>query len=66
MPTAETQLQRRHHLAHRDTANAATTNMTLDAQLNIVRKTESSKNKHQHMIWCENSWIRVDGRQLMI
>ena len=66
LPSAETKLQRRHHLAHRDTANAATTNMTLDAQLNIVRRTESSKNNPQQTIWCENSWIRVDGRPLMI
>ena len=33
MPPTETQLQRRHHLAHRNTANAATEMMTMEAQL---------------------------------
>jgi len=45
MPPAETQLQPRHHLAHRDAANAATENMNLDAQLNIVHTSGSSRNK---------------------
>jgi len=36
-PPAETPLHHRHHLAHRDAANAATGNMTLDSQLKIVR-----------------------------
>jgi len=39
MRLAETQLQCRHHLAHRDAGIAATKTMTLDAQLKIVRKT---------------------------
>ena len=43
-PPTETQLQRRHHSVHRDAGNAATENMTLDAQLKIVCKTGSNKN----------------------
>jgi len=58
-PPAETQLQRRHHLAHRDAANAATKNITLDSQFKIVRKTGSSKNKKQHTIGCEYSQIET-------
>jgi len=65
-PPAETQLQCRHDLAHRNASNAATENMTLDAQLNIVRQTGSGKNKKQHAIRCEYSRIEVDDRQLMI
>jgi len=65
-PPAETQLQRRHRLAHRDAANAATENMTLYAQFKIVRKTRSSKNKKQHAIGCEYGQTEVDGCQLMI
>ena len=65
-PPAETQLQRRHHFGHRDTANAATENTTLDAQSNNVRKTGSSKNKKQHAIRWKCSLIEVHGRRLMI
>ena len=66
MPPAETQLQRRHHLAHHDPAYAATENMPLDAQLYIVRKTGRRKSKKQHAIGCEYSQINVDDCQLMI
>jgi len=66
MPPADTQLQHRHHLAHRDAANAATNKKTLDAELKIVRETESSKDMKQHVIGCEYSQIKVDDRQLMI
>jgi len=66
MPPAETQLQRRHQLAHHDAANAATENRTLDTQLNTVHKTGSSKNKKLHMIGCEDCGIKVDERQLII
>ena len=65
-PPPETELQRRHHVAHHDTANATTGDMTLDAQLNIVRKTGSSKNKKQHPIGCKYSGIAVNDRQLLI
>jgi len=41
---AGTQQQPRHQLVHHDAANAATEHMTLDANLEIVRKTRSSKN----------------------
>jgi len=44
-PPAGTQLQRIHHSVHCDAANAATNNVTLDAQFKIVRETGSSKNK---------------------
>jgi len=63
-PPAETDLQCRHHSAHHDTANAATENITVDAELNIVRKTGSSKNKKQQAIRCEYSQVEVDDRQL--
>jgi len=53
VPLAETQLQRRHHLAHCKAASAATEYMTLDGQLRIVCKTGSSKNKKQLAIGCE-------------
>jgi len=39
------QQERRHQLVHRNAANAATNHMTQDAQLKIVCKTGSSKNK---------------------
>ena len=54
-PPAETQPQRRHQLAHRNAATAATEQMTLDAQSRIVRKTGSGKNKKQRTIGCEYS-----------
>jgi len=42
-----TQQQRTHQLFHRDDANAATTNSTLDAHLKPAGKTAGSKNmKH--------------------
>jgi len=65
-PPAETQLQCWHRLVHRDTANAATRNMTLDTRLKIVRITGSSKNKKEHPIRCNCSHIEVHGCQLMI
>ena len=63
---SETQLQRWHHLAHCNAANAASENMTLDAQLKIVRITGSRRNNKQDAIGCEYSRIEVDDRQLMI
>jgi len=52
-PPAETQLQYRHQLVRRDTAIAATKNMTQYARLKTVRETEQSKNMKQHAIGCE-------------
>jgi len=66
MPPAETQLQHRHHLAHRDAANAATQNMTLDARLKIGDETGSSMNMKQHAIGCMYSQTNVDSSQLSI
>jgi len=66
MPPAEPQLECRHHLAHRDAANAATENVTPDAQFKIVRKTGRSKNMKQHAIGCEYSRIMVDSSQGII
>jgi len=43
MPPAETQLQHRHFLAHRDDPNAATDSMTLDAKFKTARTSGSSK-----------------------
>jgi hypothetical protein len=51
-PLADTQLQRRHQLVHRDAAIAATENMAQDTQLKTVRKTGRSNNRQQHAIGC--------------
>jgi len=50
---AETQLQRRHQLVHRDAAIAATENMGPDAHLSKARNTGRSNNRQQHAIGCE-------------
>jgi len=52
-PLAETQLQRRHQLVHRDAANAATKSIAQDAHLKNVCKTGRSNNRQQHAIGCE-------------
>jgi hypothetical protein len=49
-PLADTQLQRRHQLVHRDAAIAATENMAHDAHLKKVLKTGRSNNRQQHAI----------------
>ena len=64
-PPAETQLKRRHHSLHHDGANAATDNITLDAQLIILRRTRRSKDKKQHVSGCKCCHIEVHGRQFM-
>ena len=61
-----TQQECRHQLVHHDAANAATRNITLDAHLNIVRKTESSKNRQQYAVGCKYIHIVVNGRQLTV
>ena len=65
-PPGEIQQQRRHQLVHRNAAIVATEIMTQDAHLNIVRKTESSKNKKQHAIRCESIHIDVDDGLLTV
>jgi hypothetical protein len=40
--------------------------MTQDANLKMVHKTGSSKNKEQHTIGCEYIQIKVNDRQLII
>jgi len=52
-PLAETQLQRRHQLVHRDAAIAATETMAQDSHLKKVHKTRRSNNRQQHAIGCE-------------
>jgi len=52
-PSAETQLQCRHQLVHRDAAIAATENMAQDAHLKKVGKTGRSNNWQQHAFGCE-------------
>jgi len=59
-----TQQECRHKLVHRDAANVATKHMTQDAQLKIVRKTGSSKNKKQHAVGCRYILIVENGGQL--
>jgi len=65
-PPAETQLQCRHDFVHHDAANAATENMTVDAQLKMVCRTRSSRNDKQHAHGYEYGRIVEDGCQLMI
>jgi len=60
----ETQQQCRHQLAHRDKANVATKNITLDAHLKMAPKTGSRKNNKLHAIRCESIHIDVDNGQL--
>jgi len=65
-PPAETQLKDRYHLVHRDSANTATGNRTLDAQFTIVPETRSRMHKKQHAIGCKCSRIKVYRRHHMI
>jgi len=57
---------RRHQLVHRDSANAATRNITPDAHLEIVHDTVSSTHKRQHAVGCEYIHTRVDGCEFTI
>ena len=66
MPPPQTQLWCRHDIVHRDTANATTEPMPLDAQLQIVRKTGSSRNWMQHRITFIHCCIKADCNQQMI
>jgi len=59
-----TQPERSHKSVHRDAANVATKHMTQDANLKIVRKTGSSKNKKQHPVRCKYILIVANGSQL--
>jgi len=59
-----TQQERRHKFVHRDAANGSTKHMTQDAQLKIVCKTGSSKNKKQHAVGCDYIIIVANGGQL--
>jgi len=52
-PLADTQLQRRHQLVHRNDAIAATENMAQDTHIKKVRKTGRSNNRQQHATGCE-------------
>ena len=61
-----TQQESRHHLVHRDVADAATRNMTQDAHLTIIRKTGSSKNKQTQTVGCNYIHIVVNSRQLIV
>jgi len=61
-----TQQQCRHQLVHRNTANAATENMTQDAHLKILCKPATSKNKKQHAIGFEYNQIEVNSHQLTV
>jgi len=66
MSLSGTQHERRQQLVHRNTANAATRNMTQDAHLKIVCKTRSSKTKKQHAIGCECIHIKENDGQLTV
>jgi len=59
-----TQQERRPHLVQRNAANAASRNMTRDANLEIVRKTGSCTKKEQHVFGCEYIYTVVNGPRL--
>jgi hypothetical protein len=54
-----TQQERRHKLVHRNAADAATKHMTQDANLKILRKTGSRRNKKQLAVGC--GYIHIDA-----
>ena len=60
------QQERRHQLFHHNMANVSTKHMTQNAQLKIVRKTGSSKNKKEHGVGSEFVHIEVNGHQWII
>jgi hypothetical protein len=60
------QQERRHKLVHRDAANVATNHMTQDANVKIIRKTVSCKNKEQHAVGCEYILIVANGGELTV
>jgi len=60
------QPQRRHELVHCDAANAPTKHMTHDANLKILRKTESKKNRNEHAVGCDYMHIEAIGGQLTV
>jgi len=66
MPPAGTQSHYSQQVVHRDNVNAATENMTLDVDWNIVCKIGLSKSRKQHLIGCQYIHIEVDGHQLTI
>ena len=61
-----TQRECRHQLVHCNAANVATKNMSQDAHLQIIHKTESSKNKKQHAIGCKYIHIKVNDSRLTV
>jgi len=61
-----THQERRQKLVHRDAADAVTKHMTQDAQLNIVRKTSSRRNRKQHAVGCEYIHFDVISGQLTV
>jgi len=66
VPPAETKQQRIHQVVHRNTANAASANITWDSQLQIILKTRSRRHKKQHEIEWEYIRIVAAGRHLTI
>jgi hypothetical protein len=61
-----TQQVPRHKSVHCNAANAATKHMTQDANLKIVRKTGSSKNKKQHAVGYEYIHMEANGGGLLM
>jgi hypothetical protein len=64
MSLSGTLQEHRHQFIHCNAVNVATKNMTQDAHLKIVSKTESSMNKKQHAIGCEYIHLTVYDGQL--
>jgi len=61
-----TQEKCRHQFVHRDTANAATKNMSQDEHIKPVHKTESSTNEKQHAVGCEYIHAVVNSGQFTV
>jgi len=61
-----TQQEHRHELGLRDTAKAAAEDITPNAYLKMVHKTESSKNQKQHAVGCGYDHIGVNGGHLTV
>jgi hypothetical protein len=61
-----TQQECRHRLVHRNATYAVTQHVTQNANLKIVRKTGSRKNKKQHAVGFEYIHTEANGGQLTV
>jgi hypothetical protein len=66
MNILSTQHECRHKLVQRDAANTATKHINQDVNLNIIRKSGSSKHQKQHVVGCKSIHIVAMGDQFTI